>query len=105
MMKTLKTYNQLFEKRINIKDYLENDGDPNGGSFPNFSYLHGAVLNDDYNDVILLLDAGADINIRNNDGRTPLMMAVTNYNKDIVKLLIDRGADVNLVSYERNYLL
>ena len=72
-MKILKTYNQLFAKRINIKKYLENDGGPNDGVDIGFSYLHDAALDDKHKDVILLLDAGADINIRNNEGKTPLM--------------------------------
>jgi len=85
MMKTLKTYNQLFENRISIKNYLENGGDPNDGEYQGFSYLHGAALNGEYNNIILLLDAGADINIRNNEGKTPLMYAVGQGKTKIVK--------------------
>ena len=47
--------------------------------------------------VKLLIDEGADVNIKNSQGQTALMMAAfwhTN-NIDIVKMLLDNGADVN----------
>jgi len=40
-----------------------------------------------------LLDAGADINALNDNGQTPLHIAVFWNNVDAVKLLVDRGAD------------
>ena len=40
----------------------------------------------------LLIDAGADVNAKNNDGKTPLHKC---NDADIAKLLIDAGADVN----------
>ncbi|KAH6608424.1 hypothetical protein Trco_001770 [Trichoderma cornu-damae] len=51
-----------------------------------------------------LLDAGADIHVRNVQGQTPLHMALEGdsnwpgpYNWDAAKILIGRGADVNAV--------
>jgi ankyrin repeat protein len=41
-----------------------------------------------------LLDAGADVNYRNEDSMTPLMFAVTSDHLDIVNELIRRGADI-----------
>ena len=41
-----------------------------------------------------LLDAGADVNYRNEDSMTPLMFAVTSDQLDIVNELIRRGADI-----------
>ena len=44
-----------------------------------------------------LLKAGADVNIANNDGQTPLMVAVKRGSISLVALLIHYGADVNVV--------
>ncbi|XP_071763948.1 fibronectin type 3 and ankyrin repeat domains 1 protein [Centroberyx gerrardi] len=41
----------------------------------------------------LLLRAGADVNVRDRDGKTPLMIAVLNNHEDLVKLLLENGAD------------
>ena len=43
-----------------------------------------------------LLDQGADINLGDPDGVTPLIVALTNIHWDMGKFLIERGADVNL---------
>jgi len=43
--------------------------------------------------LTILLDAGADINALNDNGQTPLHIAVFWNNVDAVKLLLDRGAD------------
>eukprot|EP00919_Chromeraceae_sp_WS-2016_P076936 GHVR01182052.1.p1 GENE.GHVR01182052.1~~GHVR01182052.1.p1 ORF type:complete len:116 (+),score=15.91 GHVR01182052.1:30-377(+) len=43
----------------------------------------------------LLIDKGADVNSRENDGYTPLIWASNRGHTDIARLLIDKGADVN----------
>jgi ankyrin repeat protein/mono/diheme cytochrome c family protein len=60
-----------------------------GGS----TLLMYAVLYGDADSVRLLLEAGADLNIRNEAGATPLMWAVDDADK--TRLLIRGGADVN----------
>jgi len=45
--------------------------------------------------VRLLLRSGADPNVRQPDGSTPLMAAAARGHTDIVNALLDRGADVN----------
>ena len=56
--------------------------------------------------VRLLLDSGADINVRGRDGATALMYAATADRKEVVRLLLDRGAyrwirdRYNLTPYE-----
>ncbi|MCB9228627.1 MAG: ankyrin repeat domain-containing protein [Deltaproteobacteria bacterium] len=42
----------------------------------------------------LLIQAGADVNQADNDGRSPLYWAAWQGKKDIVELLIAAGADV-----------
>ena len=49
----------------------------------------------DGNAVQTLLEAGADVNTRDQDGRTPLMRATERGRIDTMQLLIDAGADVN----------
>ncbi len=46
--------------------------------------------------VNLLLDAGANINITDNDHRTPLMLAILVGKKEIAKSLIEHSADLNI---------
>uniref|UniRef100_UPI004047B8CD ankyrin repeat domain-containing protein n=1 Tax=Aliarcobacter sp. TaxID=2321116 RepID=UPI004047B8CD len=45
-----------------------------------------------------LLENGADINIRNKMGMTPLMQHAINGNDRLVKILLERGADINAKS-------
>ena len=42
-----------------------------------------------------LLDRGADINARDADNRSPLMLAVTHSRTKVVELLLAHGADAN----------
>jgi ankyrin repeat protein len=44
----------------------------------------------------MLLDAGADTALRNNEGSTPLILAAFKGHESVVQLLIARGADLNL---------
>ena len=53
-----------------------------------------------------LIDAGADVNIKDKDGSTALMWASDNGHTETVKLLIDAGADVNIKNkYGRTALM
>ena len=45
--------------------------------------------------IKLLLNAGADVNARNEDLMTPLMASVSNKNAEVVSLMIKAGADIN----------
>ena len=42
-----------------------------------------------------LLDGGADINLADPDGQTPLIMGMQNLHYDIADILIERGADIH----------
>jgi ankyrin repeat protein len=46
--------------------------------------------------VRLLLDKGADVNARTDNGQTPLMLAAKSAKKDTVKLLLEKGADAGV---------
>ena len=56
--------------------------------------------------VKLLIDSGADINIRGSiSGVTALMVAVGWGHTEIIKLLIDNGADINIKNYHSSTAL
>ncbi|XP_004681011.1 PREDICTED: fibronectin type 3 and ankyrin repeat domains protein 1 [Condylura cristata] len=44
----------------------------------------------------LLIEAGADVNRRDKDGKTPLMVAVLNNHEELVQLLLEKGADATV---------
>ena len=43
----------------------------------------------------ILIDKGADVNAKNKNGATALILAADKGNAEIVSFLIDKGADVN----------
>jgi ankyrin repeat protein len=45
-----------------------------------------------------LIDAGADVDARDDVGSTPLHFAAKGESEDVVRLLVDSGADVNAVN-------
>src|SRR5262249_25331612 len=55
--------------------------------------------------VQLLLEKGANINIQNASGQTPLMLAILNQNRGIVHLLLAQGADLIIRNKEGNNAL
>jgi cytohesin len=59
------------------------------------SKLLEATISGDVKSVKKLLKEGADPNVRDEKGRTPLHHAVKDNRLDIVKLLVESGADVN----------
>ncbi|KAL4426250.1 hypothetical protein ABPG77_009865 [Micractinium sp. CCAP 211/92] len=60
------------------------------------SALHLAVVAKEEECIEALLDAHADVNVRNSSGETALHFAVMDGEREIVQLLLDRGADPNL---------
>ena len=53
--------------------------------------------------VIALISAGADVNKKNSDGQTPLIMASIEGNIEIVRALIEAGADVNVMEKDSKF--
>ena len=67
------------------------------GDFPNggLTALHHAARDNGVETVEALLALGADPNILDPQGISPLRVAATNENLDIAKILIEGGADLN----------
>jgi ankyrin repeat protein len=57
--------------------------------------LIAAAANGDFILVTSLIDAGADVNVRNVGGMTPLMAAAKGGHLDTVRILLAQGANVN----------
>ncbi|KAI4235910.1 MAG: hypothetical protein LQ349_002852 [Xanthoria aureola] len=76
-------------------------------SRPTDSALHLAARNNQIETLRLLLDHGADIEISNLSGMTPLMVAVGHKHLTVVRELISRGANVmaedsqNQISFQK----
>jgi hypothetical protein len=65
--------------------------------------LHKAVMGGQIDTVKLLLKYGANIEIPDSDGQTPLALAVLSGNKDMVEVLIQNRANVLFaITYEGN---
>ena len=62
--------------------------------------IHQDVIEENVALVRRELSKGADVNQKNDEGRTPLHLAVEIANKKIVKLLIEKGANVNSIDNE-----
>ncbi len=58
--------------------------------------LIDAILSGEFSSVLKLVQSGSNINIQDEDGRTPLLHAVIENDYDVVKLLIDNGANINI---------
>ncbi|KAK9472926.1 uncharacterized protein V1510DRAFT_416403 [Dipodascopsis tothii] len=76
-------------------DLIKDGVDVNDKDYAGNTPLHEAALNGHEDIVKLLLDNGADIDIRSgtNDLDTPLIDAAANYNTETVKILLEYGAD------------
>jgi hypothetical protein len=57
--------------------------------------LVDAVRKKDITLVKQLIGQGADVNMKNSSGQSPLLFAVTTKNVEIMKLLIENGVDIN----------
>ncbi len=64
--------------------------------------LNEAVFHADKEIIALVLEHGADVNVKSYTGKTPLMVAAANNSVDIMKMLLVHEADINALD-KRNY--
>jgi len=84
-----------------VKRHLEAGVDPNESVGGNNGYpLHYAAHS--ANVIQLLVDYGADVNVKDGKGRTPLHIAAVMAYEEALQILIENGADVNAVDNEGN---
>ncbi|MBZ5611773.1 MAG: ankyrin repeat domain-containing protein [Acidobacteriia bacterium] len=82
-----------------IAQLVKQGANPNLRSGVNgWTPLEHAIHKNQKGSVIGLLDSGADVNARDHDGSTALMMAAGYGYADIVQVLLDRGADPHFES-------
>src|SRR2546423_8089652 len=77
--------------RILCRTYLEMGADPNSRAAWHASPIHTAAKFAGADIVRLLLDRGGDLALHDEEGLTPLQIALNNGNFDAVKALIDPG--------------
>jgi ankyrin repeat protein len=57
--------------------------------------MFNSIVSGDWSKLFEFLDAGGDINVRDRDGRTPLMNAILKNELDVAVTLIGRQASIN----------
>ena len=81
------------------------DVDLNNKGYYSCSALVSAVCENHADVVKVLIDAGADIEGEDDDGRSPLLIASCVANVEIVKMLVKAGAGVRVADNEENTCL
>jgi ankyrin repeat protein len=87
-----------------VKRLLKHGADPNITGTNDKSHLLQAVVGQFYDSVVCLLDAGVNPNHHqhcDDNGNSPLHLAIQNEKITITKRLLDAGANVNAVNKQR----
>jgi ankyrin repeat protein len=75
----------LFQK--NLVNKSQSDKEKN-------TALHFAIIQKNYDAIVVLLENGLDIDARNTDGRTSLMLAALSGDEKLTEYLLENGADI-----------
>ncbi len=79
-----------------IKQLVDDGVDINSAKFEDDELLlHYAVINSEIKILKSIIEYGIDVNTKNDEGLTPLNIALDNKNNEIVELLIKNGANIN----------
>ena len=93
----LQYYSQLKNAKLDVVKYLHSKGADFNCTFGQYAdtLLHTAVVGNNQEILLYLLDKGMDINATLNIGHTPLLTACELNNLEIVKILINNGVDLH----------
>lgn len=89
-------YHTNFGEPAKIAELLRQGANPNAVSPEDWPAISLAAMRADdkgFTIVKMLVEAGADLNVRDANDETPLMNAISINNVDMVKYMIERGAD------------
>ena len=78
-----------------VRHLLAKGDDPDASQVDGMRALHWAVHHDDLATAKLLVESGAEVQVSNRYGVTPVSLACVNGNREMVELLLDAGADPN----------
>jgi len=89
-----------FNKEDIVRYLLIHKADPNVSSQNGYQVypLHAALSNNDSTISKMLIEAGAEVNIRQHGGLTPLHFAAQHGNIDLIIILLEQGADIRALS-------
>jgi ankyrin repeat protein len=73
---------------------------PSTAEIAAYTGLHAAAASGDTGAIDRLVKSGADLNARDGNGRTPLMVAVFRRDDAAAKALIDAGANLNALDHQ-----
>jgi len=88
----------IYNNNIEAIEWLiDNHVSPNAKDTDRDPMLYLAICYDESGQIAkLLIERGAEVNIRNLDGKTPLHVALPRCETNIIKFLLKKGADVNM---------
>lgn len=94
-----KTYKDDYAEKSSENMHLTKIKNPNSRDFNGRSLLMKAVKNGNDWEIRSLLESGADVNVKDNDGWSALMYAVRYQNNlEVVRLLLRNGADMTALN-------
>nr|WP_264376045.1 ankyrin repeat domain-containing protein [Wolbachia endosymbiont (group B) of Sphaerophoria taeniata] len=89
-----------------VEVLLKHGASPNGKfdllAYSQNSCLHAAIEKNYSRIVELLIEYRADVNVKNEQGQTPIYLAIRSKRPEMIKLLYDNGADIDNVKDIRN---